>query len=254
MKCPICHKALKPEQIICQGCAVRLRQRIADLPSLHTEAHYCLQPQRGGHGTNSGEMTIGVNLHALDFVAGNQIFGVLHNWERVIREERQLTPVALLPKLPTVEAEVAWTVAFHLSHLDWTLEQLWVDEFAREVAELHTIGMTAARRYLDPVKRIPCPADLPDDEGVCGAFVAVKGDDLLEPVICKRCKTSWTPARLVAVALSDPSTHIWLDIEAISQWVGISERQARRIIATHKLQRKGQLIELQAFIEAKSIA
>ena len=251
MKCRICNREHKSGFMLCGGCSIRLRQRLADLPALHKEAHYCLQPQRGGHGTNTGEMTIGVNISALDFVAGQAILNTLHEWEKVIRAERNLSPVALVPKQPTVEAEVAFTVRFHLSHLDWTLEQEWVDEFAREIAEIHSTGMTAARRFLDPVKRIPCPATN-DDGSTCNSLIAVKGDDLLEPVTCKKCKSSWTPARLIAVATSTPDIEIWLDTEAVAQWTGISERQVRNVVAKHKLKRKGQLIDLQAFNRVRS--
>lgn len=246
MKCRICNRENKGSLVLCSGCSVRLRERLADLPALHQEAHYCLQPQRGGHGTNSGEMTIGVNLHALDFVAGQTILNTLHEWEKVIREERHLSPVALVPKQPTVEAEVATTVKFHLSHLDWILEQDWVDEYAREIAEVHSTGMTAARRFLDPVKRIPCPTDL-EDGSTCKNLIAVKGDDLLQPITCKKCDSHWTPARLIAVATSTPGIEIWLDTEAISNWTGVSERQVRNVVTKHKLKRKGQLIDLQAF-------
>lgn len=251
MKCRICNREERGVSPLCKGCAVRLSQRLADLPALHQEAHYCLQPQRGGHGTNTGEMTIGVNLSALDFVAGQAILNTLHEWEKVIRADRNLSPVALVPKQPTVEAEVAFTVKFHLSHLDWTLEQEWVDEFAREIADIHSTGMTAARRFLDPVKRIPCPATN-EDGTTCNALIPVKGDDLLEPVTCRKCGSQWTPARLIAVATSTPGIEIWLDTEAIANWTGITERQVRNVVSKHRLKRKGQLIDLQEFNRVRS--
>ena len=251
MKCRICNRESKDNLALCSGCSVRLRQRLADLPALHKEAHYCLQPQRGGHGTNTGEMTIGVNIAALDFVAGQTILNTLHEWEKVIRAERSLSPVALVPKQPTVEAEVATTVKFHLSHLDWTLEQDWVDEFAREIAEVHSTGMTAARRFLDPVKRIPCPKTL-EDGATCNSLIAVKGDDLLEPVTCRKCDSDWTPARLIAVATTTPGIEIWLDTEAVANWTGITERQVRNVVSKHRLKRKGKLIDLQEFNRVRS--
>jgi hypothetical protein len=198
-------------------------------------------------------MTIGVNLSALDFVAGQTILNTLHEWEKIVREERHLSPVALIPKQPSVEAEVSATVKFHLAHLDWALSQPWVDEFAREVAQVHSTGMTAARRFLDPVKRIPCPADLPDGKGVCNALIPVKGDDLREPVTCRRCKSEWTPARLIAVAMSAPNLNVWLDTEAIANWVGLSERQVRRVSTKHQIPRKGQLINLAEFLNVRSV-
>jgi hypothetical protein len=246
MQCRICSRDGKGALALCKGCSVRLRERLADLPSLHKEAHYCLQPQRGGYGTNTGEMTVGVNLSALDFVAGQTILNTLHEWEKVIRAERNLSPVALVPKQPTVEAEVSQTVRFHLSHLDWSLEQEWVDEYAREIAEVHSTGMTAARRFIDPIKRLPCPTTN-EDGSTCNALIAVKGDDLFEPLHCRKCESDWTAARLIAVATNTPGIEIWLDTEAIAEWTGITERQVRNVVTKHKLERKGQLIDLQAF-------
>ena len=240
MKCPLCNRPTKDDSTscLCHSCGIRLRQRIADLPLLQAEAEYCLQPQRGGKGTNSGEQTVGVNIVALDFFIGHQILNILHEWEKVIRHERTLTLPALLPRY---DNEVLQSVRFHLAHLDWTLQQPWADEFAREIASLHSTGMTAARRQLDPVKRIPCPSPLEDGK-ICNALIPVKGDDLLEAISCRRCKTQWTPARLIAVSLSDPNAEVWLDAEAIGQWTGLSDRQVRRLVKQHRIGKKGQLI------------
>ena len=247
MKCPICNKSVKNEKmLLCQKCAARLRERLVDLPAMRDEASYCLEPQRGGRGTNTGEPTIGINLHALDFVTGNVILNVLHEWEKVIRSERELTPPALLPKYAD---EVRQSVKFHLAHFDWTLEQVWVDEFAREVAAVHSTGMIAARRMIDPVKRIPCPNET--ENGVCRALIAIKGDDLLEPVVCRKCNTQWTAARLIAVSMSDPQLEIWLDAEAIAEWMGLSDRQVHRLVLKHKIAKKGQLINLTQFTKAR---
>lgn len=250
--CPICQRKRKPDTkwLVCDPCATRVRQRLADLPALHKEAHYCLQPQRGGHGTNSGEPTSGVNITALDFVAGQAILNLLHEWEKLIRAERQLAPPALIPKQPSIEAEVLATVTFHIRHLPWTLEQNWCDEYIREIAQLHSTGMAAARRFVDPTKRIPCPTTVGEHE-TCNFPIPVKGNDLLEPVDCKRCKTQWTPARLIAVAMTTPGQEVWLDIEAISGWVGLSEKQVRRICKKLHIPKRGQLFDVVAFQKAR---
>lgn len=250
--CPICQRTRRQDStlIVCEPCATKTRQRLADLPALHKEAHYCLQPQRGGHGTNSGEPTIGVNLAALDFVAGQAILHLCHEWEKLIRAERKLTPPALISKQPSIEAEVLATVTFHIRHLEWTLAQNWCDEYVREVAQVHATGMNAARRFVDPTKRIPCPTPMTSDT-TCNFPIPVKGDDLLEPVQCKRCATQWTPARLIAVAMTTPGQEVWLDIEAISGWVGLSEKQVRRICKECDIPRRGQLFDVVAFQKSR---
>lgn len=252
MRCVTCHKPVKKETttMICPRCETRLKHNLEDLIQLHKEAHYCLQPQKGSSGSNSGEPTSGVNLHALDFVSGNRIFNILHEWEKLIRHERKLTLPAFLPKYGSIEEEVKATVHFHVAHLDWSIQQEWVNDYVLEIAELHSFGMTAARRFLDPVKRIPCPTDL-DDDKLCSGLIPVKGNDVLETVLCNRCGTTWTAARLIAVAMSDPRLEIWLDAEAISHWVGIGERQVLRIVAKNDVPKKGALIELQSFMKVR---
>lgn len=252
MKCSACFKSMKTVNgsLLCPRCENRLSDNLKDLIQLHKEAHYCLQPQKGSSNSNSGEPTSGVNLHALDFVAGHRIFNILHEWEKLIRHERKLTLPAFIPTYGNVEEEVKATVLFHLTHLDWSIQQPWIDSYVIEINELHSFGMTAARRFLDPVKRLPCPVDL-EDGSICNGLVAIKGNDVLETVQCNKCKTSWSAARLIAVAMSDPRLEIWLDAEAIGEWVGLGERQVLRVVAKNNIPKKGALIELQSFIRAR---
>jgi hypothetical protein len=216
---------------------------------LRDESGKYIQAQQGGHGTNSGEPTIGINVAALDYSSGNDILPIMWEWEKVIREERRLTPPAFVEPQPD---EVAATVEFHLAHLEWSLKQGWVDEYAREVATIHAKGINAARRNVEPVRRISCPSPNPEDESrYCNAMLAVEDADLLTPVMCKRCGTQWTPARLVAVAMSDPNREVWLDAESIGRWVGISDQQVRRVCRAGKVSKRGQLYNVTEFLDAR---
>lgn len=250
MKCPLCNKPAK-DQTLCQRCSVRLRERISEIPGLRTEAGKYIQAAQGGHGTNSGEPTSGINFAALDYSNGNDILPVMWEWEKLIREERQLTPPALVqPQADEVQA----TCNFHLAHLDWMLEQDFVDEYAREIATIHAKGIHAARRNIEPVRRIACPSPHPhDEERYCNAMLAIDDADLLTPVTCRRCGTQWTPARLVAVAMSDPDRDVWLDAESLGRWVGISDRQVRRVCKAGKVSKRGQLYNVAEFLDARNV-
>jgi hypothetical protein len=248
MKCPLCNKPAN-ERSLCQRCESRLRIRISEITFLRDESKKYIQAQQGGHGTNSGEPTIGINVAALDFSSGNDILPIMWEWEKVIREDRKLTPPALVEPQPD---EVAATVEFHLAHLEWSFEQGWVDEYAREIATIHTKGTHAARRNVEPVRRISCPSPHPEDEArYCNAMLAVDDADLLAPIMCKRCGTQWTPARLVAVAMSDPDREVWLDAESIGRWVGISDRQVRRVCRAGRVSKRGQLYNVTEFLAAR---
>ena len=114
-----------------------------------------MEPSRTGSGTVTAERSIGINVNALDFVVGTDLLNILHSWEVIIRRDRQLTPPALVPKSDTVEDEVKQTCQFHLSHLDWSMSQVWALEFVGEVLGLHARGRAAAKQFKEQVRRIP---------------------------------------------------------------------------------------------------
>ena len=244
MKCSNCNRTAD-EQTLCKGCASHLQRCLSDLPIQVKEAHRYLEPSRGGYGKTSAEQSIGINITALDWITGKPVTDILWEWEKLIREERQLTPPAYLP--PTTD-EVAATVAFHLAHLNWTLDQPWVGDYCTEILTLHKQGQIASRSQAEPVRRISCPSPHPSEaDKYCNKMLAVESANLMETITCPQCQTNWTPARLVAVAMTDPNRVAWLDIESIAVWVGISDRHARRIAKNYGIERKGQLFNFNQF-------
>jgi hypothetical protein len=246
--CPLCNYPIAVEGL-CRRCVTRLHTQLDDLIDLWRAAHDELLPGKGGHGSASSERTIGLNVAALSFIAGDDILGLLHEWEKYIRTDRGLTPPAMLPKLP-LEQEIATAIKFAQAHLEWSGTQPWIDDFARELRDLHGMATAAARKFVEKVRRIPCPAD--NEEGLpCGNLLAVRDDELLEVFGCRRCGSQWTSFRLIAVALANPGGQFWLDIEAIAAWIGITERGVRQIIARHDIARRGQLYDFKAILKAR---
>ncbi len=171
MQCTICNRFSK-DQAACVGCTVKVRKALQEIPELHWQAGYFLQPARTGSGTVSQERSIGVNVNALDFVMATDLLTILHSWEAIIRKDRSLTPPALVAKEPTIEAEVQATCDFHLAQLDWSLSQVWAVEFVGEVLGLHARGRAAAKQFKEQVRRIPCPTD------DCKKVVVIDVEDL----------------------------------------------------------------------------
>lgn len=251
MTCNICHKPTKNEGA-CWNCRLKLQSHLIELPELQYEAGKFITPSRTGSGAVSTERSIGVNVNALDFSMATELLAILHGWEAIIREERSLTPPALLTKEPTTDAEVQATCDFHLAHLDWTINQDWASDFAGEVAELHAKGMAAAKRFTEQPRRIPCPTD------ECKKFVVidvvkVKENGLADEVTCFGCKQSWSLIRLVTLAMSNPSRKFFLDVEAIALWLGIKPRQVYSIIKENGIQKQsGNLYSLGDVINARN--
>lgn len=246
--CTLCNKVVQAAGL-CAKCQGKLHQSLDDLMEFWTGAHDELLPGKSGNGGRSSERTIGLNVAALSFIAGHDILGFLHEWEKLIRDEQGLTPPALLKKPETLKQEIADAIHFSQTHLAWAGQQDWISDFASELRDIHSQGMAAARKFVEKTRRIPCPAET--GEGSCGNLLKIDADDPLNIFECRKCKSEWTTLRLVAVAMSDKRA-VWLDAEALAKWMGISERHVRRLAAKYKLPKRGELYEAHAMIEAQA--
>ena len=252
MICPICQKETKREGL-CQHCHFGIHRMLDDIYELWSAAHSELLPGNGGAGSSSGERTIGINVAALSFIAGDDILKILHSWEGEVRQERQLTPPAFLKKL-SLEDEIKTAIRFAQAHLDWMGQQSWIKDFADEVKELHQIGCAAARRTADKVKRIACPADT--SEGLpCAQILKLSDESLLDIIECRKCGTEWTAIRLIAVALSDTAKEVWLDAEAIGSYLSLDPKYVHKFCKRHEISKRGYLYNLNEILtKRKEIA
>ncbi len=224
-----------------------LKSNLAELPELQQGAASYVTPGRSGSGSPSTERSIGINVNALDYSMGKELLGVMHKYEALIRRGRSLTPPALLEREATVELEVAATVSFHLAHLDWTVQQDWVEEFAGLIKELHSKGMATNKKYIEQPRRIPCPTD------DCRSHIVIDIDNLLAGVTCHKCRTSWTLYRLLALAMNNPNRTFWLDIDAICLWMNITKTQLNKIVKDHNIPTKHGLYDISAIAKARSL-
>ena len=244
--CTLCNRTTVVSGL-CQRCHSRIHQELDDLMEFWRGAHQELLPGRSGNGGRSSERTIGLNVAALSFIAGHDILGLLHEWEKLIRDQRDLTRPAFLKMPESLEQEIGDAIKFAQTHLPWSGQQVWISDFAKELKEIHSQGMAAARQFVEKTRKIPCPAET--DEGSCGNFLKINADDPMEIFECRKCKSEWSTLRLVAVAMSDKRL-IWLDAEALAKWMGISERHIRRLAQKYNLPKRGELYEAHAMVEA----
>lgn len=239
MACNICNKT--DSDTTCRRCTAQVRSSLAELPKLSDEAGQFIEPGRSGAGTAT-ERSIGVNVAALDCHLGIEAIRLLHSWESVIRQERQLTPPALVPARGD---DLLTTVTFHLSHLDWSLSRPWALDFANEIFTLHAKGRSATRQFKEQVRRIPCPTD------DCSKFVVIDVENLHDEVSCFGCKQRWSILRLVALALNNPNRVFFLDVEAISLWLGMTKRAVYSVIKAHNIGRRGNLYDFGAIMKVR---
>ena len=246
MQCAVCKFNVESGQI-CKRCYSSLKSALTELPELQAGAASFVTPGRSGSGSPSTERSIGFNVNALDYSMGKELLGILHKYEALIRRGRTLTPPALLKREATVEKEVAATVSFHLAHLEWTVQQDWLEDFAGQVKELHSKGMATNKKFIEKPRRIPCPTD------ECRAHIVIDIENLLAGVRCHKCRTSWTLYRLLALAMNNPNRTFWLDIDAICMWMNISKTDLNKIVRQHNIPTKNGLYDISAIAKARSL-
>jgi len=242
MQCQVCKSEIETE---CRSCFGRMRSILKELPQLQYEAGFYLEPSRTGSGAVTAERSIGINVNALDFSMATDLLAILHSWEIIIRRGRHLTLPALVLKERSTDAEVQATCDFHIAHLSWTLQQDWALDFAGELWGLHARGRAAAKKFKEQARRIPCPTD------DCSRFVVIDVEQLSQDVSCFGCKQSWSVLRLVALAMSNPNRRFFLDVEAISAWLQMAQREVYRLVKKFDIEKRGSTYDLQAIMKAR---
>jgi len=246
MQCAVCKFNVESGQV-CKRCYSSLKSALTELPELQSGAASFISPGRSGSGSPSTERSIGFNVNALDYSMGKELLGVLHKYEALIRRGRTLTPPALLKREATVDKEVAATVSFHLAHLEWTVQQDWLEDFAGQIKELHSKGMATNKKFIEQPRKIPCPTD------ECRAHIVIDIENLLAGVRCHKCRTSWTLYRLLALAMNNPNRTFWLDVDAICMWMNISKIDLNKIVRQHDIPMKNGLYDISAIAKARSL-
>lgn len=265
MTCPLCNRdGDTPITGICTACEARVSQQLAEIVRFAATAATMTEPGRTGDSSRSG--TYGsrppINVNALDYAERlgyvetvrlsdgtyratyHNGLATLHEWERMIREERRLTPPALIPYAGSQAKEIRNVAAFLLAHLSWATAQSWADELAKEVSDIHRAGMIVLRAVPARRARISCPGDDPETGDICGATIWLP-DDLhdyvrqpgqpapLRTLHCQQCTTAWTFDRLLRVAISVDANAVVRGFgkDFIERHLGVTRRRVNQILA-----------------------
>ena len=246
MECQLCQHDARHERYLCRRCESTLRDQLTDIPTLQQEAKGFLVPSRTGSGSRNSERSLGFNVAAMDYSTAVETLPLLHRYEAWIRRARNLTPPALLDRQPSTEAEVAATTEFHLTHMDWTLQQDWVGDFARDIKVIHAKGLSVTKAFIETTRRIPCPTD------GCKNKVAIDIENILADVFCLKCKGSWTLYQVLLLAMNNPNKRFWLDIEAICLWLNVTKREILKVVDTHDIPKRNGLYDLSAIVKVRN--
>ncbi|MEU5424217.1 hypothetical protein AB0H73_01220 [Streptomyces olivoreticuli] len=203
LTCTICQRALWADEwhrYACRPCERRITDQLGQLPDLIRDLHGLLTPGSGRapHGLRvsaSTEPPAPLRLDVLDRITAAT--AALDSWLADWHDRLQwAAPVyrsdPLTEAATALRANVPWAVEHHPA----------VDDFAREISELHS-GVTG---LVDPATRARrighCPAPAPDDATqACGAVLRYVPGAVT--VTCRWCRTTWDALDLgAALALA----------------------------------------------------
>lgn len=262
--CAVCSKDTKYlVGRVCAPCFSRLRVSLTSLPHLAGEAGQHIVG-RAGHragGRSAPGSRPPINLDAVDpalapieLVVGDKssrvpILEALESWERLVRAENQLVPYGIATSTNRDPLSTTVTLGNVCRFLGVWLEWMAGAE-PIDILDFHG-HVSSARRVLvrwswegePPTKwRVACPTLRSDDE-TCEkvlSFVGLEDDEIQ----CPRCRSRWTPARLLAVASASSADGVWVDAEAAGVAVGVDASTVRRWARAGRVRRTGQRYSL----------
>lgn len=204
--CPVLRETAEPRlphfPPVCDGCRVRVRAELAEIPDLYALIPDHLEPETGTGVRVSGTRpaSLPLRLEPLNLLIysldpspvhdpdGDQ-YGtmpplvVLDQWVRDwvdARGRSEHQPV------PTISTLTGWL----LNRLDWALDYYpAIDEFAREIDLTVRAIRGAVQSHRSGNDVGTCPMRLRDDTR-CNA--RLRADPYVDVITCGRCSTTWT--------------------------------------------------------------
>ncbi len=246
-KCLICHQ--DSNRYACHKCQQRMRRQLSEILE-----NYALTAAELIPGSSSGirgtERSIGVRVAALDLLGGFDIIPVLGMWERDWRETFDLAEHERAGRVP---ATLSGIVKFLTTFLPRAcIEHPAIDDFARELRDAHTQTRIAARVTSYRVTMVGCPTI--DEEGVaCAGEIPLRTyaatdteESVSESTYCRICGVTRSLETLLTIAIFDSEGEIWIDPEAASERLGVSQRKLRQLVADKKITRSHGRYELRS--------
>ena len=186
-----------------------------------------------GNGTRSTEISIGCNIAALDFLAGNTILPNLEAIEIAIRHVKGLSAygsVSLIrhnPKDPI--GSLLDGVCNFLTV--WIPKTDHNDVTLTVIKTQHALAKNAARIQAPQRWSIKCCTD------DCDTLIQITDPNVDQLVTCPKCHHTLTLMRLLLIT-SSTRNELWLDPEAAAQLLGITQGCLRKWARAGKISRR----------------
>lgn len=190
-------------QLVCFHCSNRILRWLRELedylPTLTVTRTATGITDRGKPGFASQSPADDNVLHHTDWRTGwDALDGLgavatIHSWARAVREDRAFQPPTYISLTSEVEA-------LRTNH-QWLICQPFVDEYARELREIHVAVRAAAN---DPVPRSVGRCITLGSRGECGGKVYERPD--LEAVQCATCHRIYSGLELLRLRVAQEET------------------------------------------------
>lgn len=231
------------DAFMCVFCEKRVRRALHDIERFTRLIDSAEQRTTAGSEVRTAEKTLGVNIEALDVIAGNDTLPLLESWEVTIRNTYGLTRYGMVTedeaRADMLHNRIAFLKAWLHVLIHRQFEQLPAlhDSLVAEAVRLARIACVDDHQGW----RVECPNDV--GASLCRHRVRVTRSDLQNDaeVVCRGCERVWTARRLVVVSAAANDVDVWVDADTLAHWYGVTKRTLRRWASEGLIERRGRL-------------
>lgn len=248
-ECLICKRPAKT--MACDRCESIMHKQLTDMPRYALLASHRLQPRQGG--TRGTERGFGLSMAALEASCGYTATSVLENWVRDWRETYNLVPYGVATEAVPNNQLLTHICDFLTQFLHTACtNHIAINLFAGELRQQWAAMREGANETPPNSWVIPCPADtqITDHVTTCGKPIKIVDVNLETLVNCPACKTHWRVGRLLYVGAATSNSGIYVDGEAASEYLGVSERTLRQWSKKGKIKRQGSRYDITGLTHA----
>jgi hypothetical protein len=165
----------------------------------------------------------------------------MENWVRDWRETYHLVQYGVATEAVPQTELLAHICQFLTAWLHQACtDHVAIDLFAGELRQQWAAMREGANETPPNSWVIPCPADIDTADGIatCGKAIKITDVEMEAIVNCPTCKTHWRVGRLLYVGAATANGGIYVDAEAASEYLGVTERTLRQWAKAGKIKRE----------------